>query len=221
MCSLRSNPFGTLGTTGSEAIDPLADIADAVAVAEVGPAYPAGLEVGRSLVAIGRSTDDGSEPGELFELDSEPARLLRSILEPDRLTSRLELETMRRRRPAQLDGVEEELELEMDAVTLRHQDAAVEFYHDTGGVTWTREAMLDNTRQYACGRFTRELVPGSLRVYPIKDFGAIAQGRHRFCQVSSGACEGIADFTMVWRLQADGQWRITRVLSYGHRAASG
>ena len=71
---------------------------------------------------------DGSEVDELFELDSEPARLLRSILEPGRLTSRLELETMRRRRPAQLDGVEEELELEMDAVTLRHQDAAVEFY---------------------------------------------------------------------------------------------
>jgi dipeptidyl aminopeptidase/acylaminoacyl peptidase len=34
---------------------------DTVAVDEVGPAYPAGLEVGRSLVAIGRSTDDGSE----------------------------------------------------------------------------------------------------------------------------------------------------------------
>ena len=34
---------------------------DFVAVPEVGPAYPAGLEVGRSLVAIGRSTDDGSE----------------------------------------------------------------------------------------------------------------------------------------------------------------
>ncbi|MGY1806012.1 S9 family peptidase [Blastococcus sp. SYSU D00669] len=28
---------------------------------EVGPAYPAGLEVGRTLVAVGRSTDDGSE----------------------------------------------------------------------------------------------------------------------------------------------------------------
>lgn len=102
-----------------------------------------------------------------------------------------------------------------------HFDAAVEFYHDTGGVTWTREDMLANTRQHACGRFTRALVPGSLRVYPVKDFGAISQGEHRFCQVASGACEGIADFTMVWRLQADGQWRITRVLSYGHRAAGG
>ncbi|MCB6516155.1 hypothetical protein LI139_10930, partial [Veillonella atypica] len=34
---------------------------DVVAVPEVGPAYPAGLEIGRTLTAIGRSTDDGSE----------------------------------------------------------------------------------------------------------------------------------------------------------------
>ena len=40
---------------------PFAGGPDAVAVPEVGPAYPAGLEVGRTLVAVGRSTDDGSE----------------------------------------------------------------------------------------------------------------------------------------------------------------
>ncbi len=34
---------------------------DTPAVPEVGPAYPAGLEIGDELVAIGRSTDDGSE----------------------------------------------------------------------------------------------------------------------------------------------------------------
>jgi dipeptidyl aminopeptidase/acylaminoacyl peptidase len=34
---------------------------DTVAVPEVEPAYPAGLEVGRTLVAVGRSTDEGSE----------------------------------------------------------------------------------------------------------------------------------------------------------------
>jgi dipeptidyl aminopeptidase/acylaminoacyl peptidase len=40
---------------------PFAGGPDTVAVPEVQPAYPAGLEVGRALVAIGRSTDDGSE----------------------------------------------------------------------------------------------------------------------------------------------------------------
>lgn len=93
----------------------------------------------------------------------------------------------------------------------------VEFYHDTGGVTWTREAMLANTARYVCGNFTRELMAGTLKVYPIKDFGAVAQGVHRFCQVASGKCEGMADFVIVWR-QRDGKWEITRVLSYGHRA---
>jgi hypothetical protein len=95
-------------------------------------------------------------------------------------------------------------------------DPAVEFYHDTGGVTWTREAMLANTRQYVCGRFTRELVPGSLSVYPVAGFGAIARGEHRFCQADSGKCEGRADFVMVWR-QRDNAWQVTRVLSFGHR----
>jgi hypothetical protein len=96
-------------------------------------------------------------------------------------------------------------------------DAGVEFYHDTGGVTWTRDAMIANTKKYVCGHFTRQLIPGSLKVYPIKDFGALSQGVHRFCQLDGGKCEGAADFVIVWR-QREGKWEITRVLSYGHRA---
>lgn len=96
----------------------------------------------------------------------------------------------------------------------------VEFYHDTGGVTWNRNDMLASTRKHVCGHFTRELIPGTFAVYPVKDFGAISQGSHRFCQVSSGKCEGMADFTMVWHRKG-GRWEITRVLSYGHRAAAG
>ncbi|MCD9085800.1 nuclear transport factor 2 family protein [Stenotrophomonas sp. SY1] len=99
-------------------------------------------------------------------------------------------------------------------------DAAVEFYHDTGGVTWTREAMLANTARHVCGNFTRQLLPETLEVFPIKDFGAIARGQHRFCDSASGKCEGLADFTIIWRLR-DGQWQITRVLSYAHRASGG
>jgi len=92
----------------------------------------------------------------------------------------------------------------------------LEFYHDQGGVTWTRDAMIANTGQFVCGHFRRELVPGSMRVYPIKDFGAIEQGEHTFCQFDSGKCEGIADFVIVWRLR-DERWEATRVFSYGHR----
>jgi hypothetical protein len=94
---------------------------------------------------------------------------------------------------------------------------SVEFYHDKGGVTWNRADMLANTQKNACGNYTREVIPGSVSVYPIKDFGAIELGSHRFCQTTSRKCEGLADFTMIWQ-QTDAGWKITRVLSYGHRA---
>jgi hypothetical protein len=96
--------------------------------------------------------------------------------------------------------------------------ADVEFYHDTGGVTRTREEAVENTRKYICGKVRRELVPGTLEAYPIKDYGAIAVGEHRFCQLSSDKCEGIAKFVLIWQ-NNNGDWRVTRVLSFGHRAA--
>lgn len=95
-------------------------------------------------------------------------------------------------------------------------DKDVEFYHDNGGVTWNRQEMLANTQKYVCGNYRRELVADTLKVYPIKNFGAIAQGVHRFCQIKTGTCEGLADFVIVWR-NVDNKWEITRVLSFGHR----
>ncbi len=94
--------------------------------------------------------------------------------------------------------------------------ADVEFYHDNGGVTWDRKSMLANTRTYVAGKYRRELIPGSLKVYPIKGFGAIETGLHRFRQISTGECDGMAEFTHVWRFK-NNRWQITRVLSFGHR----
>jgi len=92
----------------------------------------------------------------------------------------------------------------------------VEFYHDEGGVTWKRSEMIANTKKNVCGKYRRELVPGTLKVFPVKNFGAIAQGEHRFCQLASGKCDGMADFVMVWRKRGN-VWQITRVLSFAHR----
>ncbi|MBL8257194.1 MAG: DUF4440 domain-containing protein [Pseudoxanthomonas mexicana] len=97
-------------------------------------------------------------------------------------------------------------------------DEGVEFYHDNGGVTWTRDEMIERTRANVCDNYRRERVPGTLAVFPIKGFGAIAQGTHRFCALSATECAGEADFVMVWR-EHEGQWHVTRVLSYAHRPA--
>jgi predicted ester cyclase len=91
----------------------------------------------------------------------------------------------------------------------------VEFYHDNGGVTWDRKTMISNTQKFACGNFTRKLILESFKAYPVKDFGAITEGVHIFCQNKTQECEGKANFVMVWR-NIDNKWVITRVLSYGH-----
>jgi hypothetical protein len=95
----------------------------------------------------------------------------------------------------------------------------VEFYHDLGGVTWTRDAMIAQAEMNVCGKFQRELVPGTLKVWPIKDYGALARGEHQFCHYKAGGvthpCEGRAEFTILWRQQGN-KWVITRAFSYGH-----
>ncbi len=92
----------------------------------------------------------------------------------------------------------------------------VEFYHDQGGATFDRATVVENTKKYICGKVRRELLPSTFKVYPIKGYGAIEEGEHIFCQVKSGQCEGAAKFTMIWE-NDNGDWKLTRVLSYGHR----
>jgi hypothetical protein len=88
----------------------------------------------------------------------------------------------------------------------------LEFYHDLTGLK-SGQTARDSFRQ--CPRDnggTRMLVPGSMRVYPIKDYGAIQIGVHRFGQTE-------AKFVHLWR-KKNGEWKITRVLSFDHRAKS-
>src|SRR6476646_5678600 len=57
----------------------------------------------------------------------------------------------------------------------------LEFYHDTGGLTGYQQT-TDNFRKLFTNvpDIHRDLAPGSLEVYPIKDYGAIEFGVHRF-----------------------------------------
>lgn len=91
----------------------------------------------------------------------------------------------------------------------------LEFYHDMGGVTWSRRDYMANTKAHVCGQFRRVLIPNSLHVFPIKDFGAIEQGMQKFCWLKSGKCFGEAQFLILWH-HLDNRWIVTRVFSYGH-----
>jgi hypothetical protein len=93
----------------------------------------------------------------------------------------------------------------------------VEFYHDKGGVTWTRQDYIEKTRENVCGNFQRVLTAGTLQVFPIKGYGAIEEGHHTFCEFKSRKCFGEAKFLIVWHHSSAG-WEITRIFSYGHQA---
>ena len=96
-------------------------------------------------------------------------------------------------------------------------DPALEFYHDKGGADFSRDKYVSDLKANVCGKFERQRVPGTLRVYPIPGFGAIALGVHVFCPFASARCEGAGDFLMVWKQDGE-RWRLTRAISYAHRA---
>jgi hypothetical protein len=106
--------------------------------------------------------------------------------------------------------------------------ADLEFYHDRGGLTATRAAFVED---YARGcvakqapdafRSRREIVPGTLRVYPIPGVGAVEEGSHLFYERQGDGPEhlvGRARFSVLWRLE-DGHWRLARAFSIDHAAA--
>jgi ketosteroid isomerase-like protein len=94
----------------------------------------------------------------------------------------------------------------------------LEFYHDTGGLTNYAQNKESFRKMFgATPDIRRDLVKGSLEVYPIKDYGAMEIGQHRFCHRENGKDDcGTFAFAMVWRKTGD-SWKISRVLSYGHQ----
>ena len=93
----------------------------------------------------------------------------------------------------------------------------LEFYHDTGGL----QSFADVKSGFGTlfGRnvsIRRNLVPGTLRVLPIRNFGAIELGTHQFCHTENGKLDcGSFEFVQLWK-RVGGKWKIARVVSYGH-----
>ena len=75
-------------------------------------------------------------------------------------------------------------------------------------------------RNNICGKVHRDLVPGSLEIYPLRTYGAVEIGSHVFCDLRQTArCDprtsGAARFVMLWQNDG-GTWKLTRVISYDH-----
>ena len=93
----------------------------------------------------------------------------------------------------------------------------LEFYQDNDGVSNYQQSKNDFTKMLASvPDIRRDLMKESLEVYPIKDYGAIEIGIHRFCHKEHGEGEcGSFKFVHVWR-KIGNSWKLSRIISYGH-----
>jgi len=95
----------------------------------------------------------------------------------------------------------------------------LEFYHDKTGLSVGKAPFLAAIKQNICGKVQRTLVPGSMEVYPLKDYGAVEIGVHRFHHPQEPENVGEAKFITLWQ-NKDGVWKVTRVISYDHEPAT-
>jgi hypothetical protein len=93
----------------------------------------------------------------------------------------------------------------------------LEFYHDKTGLAVGRQPFVDAIKTNICGKVHRELVPGSLEVYPLNGYGAVEIGVHRFTHPDDPHALGEAKFVTIWQLK-DGVWRVTRAISFDHHS---
>ncbi|OYU57308.1 MAG: DUF4440 domain-containing protein [Chitinophagaceae bacterium BSSC1] len=89
----------------------------------------------------------------------------------------------------------------------------IEFYHDRGGLSSVKKDIVESTRQYVCGKVTRELQKGSIEVYGIPGFGAVEFGFHCFHNNQEpNTPSHMARFMIIWE-NKNNDWKLSRVVS--------
>lgn len=108
---------------------------------------------------------------------------------------------------------------EMQKVDTYWADDAI-FLHDKAPPLVGRTAIVDSIKNNLCGKVVRELVPGTMEVHGLKDYGAVEIGVHRFLHpfAQDHGVVGEAKFIHLWQFK-NGTWRITQVVSYDHHEA--
>lgn len=91
----------------------------------------------------------------------------------------------------------------------------LEFYHDQTGLSVGKAPFLAAIRQNICGKVQRTLLLDTLEVYPLKGYGAVELGIHRFSHPNDPGNIGDARFVMLWQQKNEG-WKVTRVISFEH-----
>ncbi|WGH76792.1 nuclear transport factor 2 family protein [Tenacibaculum tangerinum] len=100
-----------------------------------------------------------------------------------------------------------------------------EFFHDKAGLTASKEEEMKDMSIF-CGEeqrnrqpLRRELSEGTLKVYPIDNYGALEFCDHVFyLQINDGTEKvvGSGKLTALWKKE-NNEWKLARVISYDHQ----
>lgn len=89
----------------------------------------------------------------------------------------------------------------------------LEFYHDQGGLSTSKDDILESIEANICGKVRRELVQGSVEVHEIKGFGAVEIGFHKFYNNREPDAESKPSrFITLWKQEND-SWKMYRIVS--------
>lgn len=89
----------------------------------------------------------------------------------------------------------------------------IEFFHDKGGLTTSKKELLESLEKNICNKVTRTLIKGSIEVYPIKNYGAVEIGYHKFYNNREPNAKSTpSKFIVIWK-QENNQWKMTKVIS--------
>lgn len=89
----------------------------------------------------------------------------------------------------------------------------IEFYHDQGGLMTSKSDIIESTKNNICGKVTREIIKGSIEVYPINNFGAVQIGYHKFFNNQEpDAISKPSKFIAIWK-NVNENWQMSRIVS--------
>lgn len=93
----------------------------------------------------------------------------------------------------------------------------LEFFHDKGGLINYDTCVTNFAKVFKqTPDLRRELVKGSLEIYPLPGYGAVEMGEHRFTHMENGKeIAAVFKFVHIWQWK-DNTWKVTRVVSVGH-----
>lgn len=88
----------------------------------------------------------------------------------------------------------------------------VEFYHDNGGLSTSKDEIIASTKKNICNKVKRILVADSVEVHKIPNYGAIQIGYHKFHNLMENSVSKPLKFIVFWK-KINTDYKIAKVVS--------